>query len=156
MTVELLQRLSLAAYLAGGVFLGTAVLLFFLFHVPQIIGDLSGTSARRAIASIEQQNSSGSSPKSRRRRGGGETHAAGRFRPGRQRLPQNHGKQTAAVRESGAAPETTALGQNSGTLETTALGQNSGMAETTLLGHAAPHITVDVDFEFSESAETID
>ena len=49
MTVELLQRLSLAAYLAGGVFLGTAVLLFFLFHVPQIIGDLSGTRDRKSV-----------------------------------------------------------------------------------------------------------
>lgn len=42
MTVELLQTLSMAAYIAAGVLLLTAVALFFLLDVPKLYGDVSG------------------------------------------------------------------------------------------------------------------
>lgn len=155
MTVELLQNLSLAAYLAGGVFLGIAVLLFFVFHVPQIVGDLSGTTARRAIESIEQQNSDGNGRKSRRPRRERESFSTERFRTGRLQ-PQ---KQASAD----TAPETTVLAQSVMTPETTVLAQNVVTSETAMHAQYVPepvipaqNMTVDVEFGFAESAETID
>jgi hypothetical protein len=56
MSVELLNTLSLAAYIAAGVLFLVAVLLFFLFNVPKLIGDISGFTAKKAIEAIRQQN----------------------------------------------------------------------------------------------------
>lgn len=58
MTVELLQTLSIAAYIAAGVFLLTAIALFFLLDVPKLYGDVSGRTAKKAIEAIRQQNES--------------------------------------------------------------------------------------------------
>lgn len=56
MTVELLQTLSLVAYLVAVAFLIVAVALFFLLDVPKLYGEVSGLTARRAIEAIRQQN----------------------------------------------------------------------------------------------------
>lgn len=142
MTVELLQNLSLAAYLAAGVFLGIAVLLFFVFHVPQLIGDLSGATARRAIESIERQSSSETGRKGRRNRSGREMFSTERFRTGR--LEQKSADETTVLTSDGAS-ETTLLTPD-------------GASETTVLASdgASQKISVDVEFGFSESVETID
>ncbi len=170
MTVELLQNLSLAAYLAGGVFLGIAVLLFFVFHVPQIVGDLSGTTARRAIESIEQQNSDGNGRKSRRARRERESFSTERFRTGHLR-PQKQtsaadadtAPETTVLAQGAVTPETTVLAQSVITPETTVLAQNAVTSETTVHTQYVPepvipaqNMTVDVEFGFAESAETID
>lgn len=56
MSVELLQTLSLVVLIVAGVFLILAIALFFLLDVPQIIGDLTGRNAKKAIEQIRQQN----------------------------------------------------------------------------------------------------
>lgn len=56
MSVELLNTLSLAAYIAAGVLFLVAVALFFLLNVPRLIGDISGSTAKKAIEAIRQQN----------------------------------------------------------------------------------------------------
>ena len=56
MSVELLNTLSLAAYIAAGVVFLVAVALFFLMNVPKLIGDISGSTAKKAIEAIRQQN----------------------------------------------------------------------------------------------------
>lgn len=56
MSVELLQTLSLVAFILGGVLFLVAVALFFLFNVPQLYGEVSGATARKAIENIRQQN----------------------------------------------------------------------------------------------------
>ncbi len=56
MTVELLQNLSLVAYIVAGALLIVAIILFFALNVPLLIGDLSGANARKAIENIRQQN----------------------------------------------------------------------------------------------------
>lgn len=56
MTVELLQTLSLAAYIAAGIMLLVSVALFFLLDVPKLYGDISGRTAKKAIEAIRQQN----------------------------------------------------------------------------------------------------
>lgn len=56
MSVELLQTLSIASFIAAGVFFLGAVILFFVLDVPKLIGDISGATARNAIEAIRQQN----------------------------------------------------------------------------------------------------
>lgn len=56
MSVQLLQTLSLVAFILAGVMFLVAVALFFLFNVPKLYGEVSGATARKAIESIRQQN----------------------------------------------------------------------------------------------------
>ncbi len=56
MSVELLQTLSLGAYILAGVFLAVAIALFFLLDVPKLVGFLTGSAARKGIEIIRQQN----------------------------------------------------------------------------------------------------
>lgn len=57
MTVEeLMQTLSLIFFILAGVFLLISIALFFLFDIHRVIGDISGSTARKAIENIRQQN----------------------------------------------------------------------------------------------------
>lgn len=56
MSIELLQTLSLASFIAAGVFLAAAIIIFFTLRIPGVIGDVSGATARKAIEDIRQQN----------------------------------------------------------------------------------------------------
>lgn len=56
MSVEQLQMLSVAGYIASGGFLAITVLLFFIFKIPRLIEDMTGVTARRAIEDIRRQN----------------------------------------------------------------------------------------------------
>lgn len=56
MSVELLQTLSLGGFVASGAFLILTVVIFFTLRIPEVIGDLSGATARKAIEDIRQQN----------------------------------------------------------------------------------------------------
>ena len=58
MTVELLKNLSLISYILSAIFLIVSVVLFFVFDIRKIIGDLSGANARKAIENIQKQNES--------------------------------------------------------------------------------------------------
>ena len=56
MTVELLKTLSLVSFILAGVLFLVAVALFFLLGVPRLVGDITGSTARKAIENIRQQN----------------------------------------------------------------------------------------------------
>ena len=56
MSVELLQTLSLTSYIIAGVLLLMSVALFFLLDIRKVIGDVTGSTARKAINSIREQN----------------------------------------------------------------------------------------------------
>lgn len=56
MTVELLQTLSLVAYIVAAILFLVGVALFFLLDVPKLYGDVSGRTAKKAIEAIRQQN----------------------------------------------------------------------------------------------------
>ncbi len=56
MSIELLQMISVGAMVLAGIWLIVAVILFVLFDIRTMIGDLSGANERRAIAEIKRQN----------------------------------------------------------------------------------------------------
>lgn len=56
MTVEMLQTLSLVGYILSGVSFAAVVALFFLLKIPQVIGEISGSTAKKAIERIRLQN----------------------------------------------------------------------------------------------------
>lgn len=56
MTVEMLQTLSLVGYILSGLSFAAAITLFFLLKIPQVIGEISGSTAKKAIERIRQQN----------------------------------------------------------------------------------------------------
>ena len=56
MTVELLQTLSMSAFIAAAVFFLLAVAMFFLFNIPKVVGEVTGSTARKAIEEIREQN----------------------------------------------------------------------------------------------------
>lgn len=58
MTIELLQTMSTAAFVASGVLLLITIALFFLLDVPKLFSDVSGRTAKKAIEAIRQQNES--------------------------------------------------------------------------------------------------
>lgn len=60
MTVELLETISMAFYMAGILFTAAAGALFWKLRIPDVVGELSGRKARRGIESIRQQNLKGS------------------------------------------------------------------------------------------------
>ena len=56
MTAGTYTLLSYIAYGAAGLMVALAVLFFFLFKIPEVIGDLSGRTARKNIAKIRSAN----------------------------------------------------------------------------------------------------
>ena len=56
MTNGIYPLLYIGGAIAAGVMLIVSVLLFFLLHIPAVIGDLSGRTARKAIEDIRNQN----------------------------------------------------------------------------------------------------
>lgn len=56
MTVELMQTLSMVSFILAGVLFLVAAALFFLLDIRRVIGDVSGSTARKAIENIRQQN----------------------------------------------------------------------------------------------------
>ncbi len=56
MSIEMLQNISLSAFVVSGILLVIAIVLFFTLGIPQVIGDLSGATARKAIEDIRLQS----------------------------------------------------------------------------------------------------
>ena len=56
MSVELMQTLSIISFLVAGVLLLLSIALFFLLNIKKVVGDLSGSNAKKAIDKIRQQN----------------------------------------------------------------------------------------------------
>lgn len=56
MTYDIYRLIFEIAAIAAGIMLVTAVLLFILLRIPAVIGDLTGSTARKAIEDIRSQN----------------------------------------------------------------------------------------------------
>ncbi len=57
MSVEMMQRLSLIFFIASGVMLITAVILFFALKVPKLFRELTGIAANQGIKNIDFKHS---------------------------------------------------------------------------------------------------
>ena len=126
MSVELLQTLSLTSYIIAGVLLLMSVALFFLLDIRKVIGDVTGSTARKAINSIREQN---------------EASGNKAYKPS----PVNaaRGKLTDKITPSGRLePQTAGLGGSPGTekFDTTELMPTA--EETTVLNNAGNETTV--------------
>lgn len=58
MTYEIYRYIFIGAAILCGIMLIVSVLLFILLRIPRVIGDLTGATARKAIANIRNQNES--------------------------------------------------------------------------------------------------
>lgn len=172
MSVELLQTLSLVGYIVSAVLLVLTVILFFVLKVPQLIGYLSGATARKAIEDIRQQsekNASAYAPSRNASRGrltdkispsGRLMHNTGTLgmtvvteKIGTQNLQPLPGNETMLLSSEGGA-ETTLLASE-GSAETTLLSVETGHTEL-LQPKVLPTLKIEVDIGFGESSEIIE
>ena len=58
MTYEIYRYIFFGGAALAGIMLIIAVLLFIFLHIPTVIGDLTGSNARKAIEEIRKQNAS--------------------------------------------------------------------------------------------------
>lgn len=65
MTYETYRSIFMGGAICSLVFLLLSVALFFLLQIPRVIGNLSGSTARKAIAGIRQQNEQTQDPVAR-------------------------------------------------------------------------------------------
>lgn len=56
MTYEVYRYIFIGGAALAGIMLLVSLLLFFLLHIPAVIGDLTGATARKAIENIRSQN----------------------------------------------------------------------------------------------------
>lgn len=56
MTYEVYRYIFIGAAILCGIMAATSVFLFFFLKIPKVIGDLTGSTARKAIEEIRQQN----------------------------------------------------------------------------------------------------
>ena len=167
MTVELLQTLSLASYIAAGFLFLVAVLLFFLLDILKVYGDISGRTAKKAIEAIRQQNESTgnkaykpSAVNAKRGKLTDKITPSGRLKERTAGLPISVG--TEKISTSILMPQT-----NEPTNETTVLKDDSiaETGETTLLVDGEPQVIrdaenskfrVDVELSFTGSSDIIE
>ena len=128
MSYDTYRLIFIGAAIACGVMFLVSVTLFFVFKIPNIIGNLTGRNAKKAIEDIKRQNESYAySDKANALNG--KKKITEKISTARL---DNIGETT--VLGYNGEDETTILG-NSGTDETTVLG-NNGTDETTVLGYS--------------------
>lgn len=128
MSYDTYRLIFIGAAIACGVMSLVSVTLFFVFKIPNIIGNLTGRNAKKAIEDIKRQNESYAySDKANALNG--KKKITEKISTARL---DNMGETT--VLGYNGEDETTVLG-NSGTDETTVLG-NNGTDETTVLGYS--------------------
>lgn len=53
---EILHTLSIISFVLAVLFVVIAIIFWFVFKIPNVIGDLSGHNARKSIAQMRQNN----------------------------------------------------------------------------------------------------
>lgn len=98
---ETLSVISLISFLAAGVFAILAVVLWFVFHIPTVAGELSGRTAKKSIERTRRNNEEAS----KNSRGAGPVKGKGSPADGRQngeRRTEGDGVETVVLAESAA------------------------------------------------------
>lgn len=121
MTYEVLRYIFIGAAVLSGVMLIVSVLLFIFLKIPRVIGDLTGSTARKAIENIRNQNESS----------GDKIYKSSA-------VNRERGKLTDKISASGniSHRETNPLGGAMATtkIDTQVLSENTETNETTVLG----------------------
>lgn len=60
MTVETLNLISMASFIASGLVFLVSVALFFLLDIPKVVGELTGRTAKKSIQKIQEHNKNNS------------------------------------------------------------------------------------------------
>lgn len=165
MSVELLQNLSISCFTLAGILLIISVILFFALDVRKLIGDITGSNARKAIETIRQQNEeSGNkaykpSPVNRARgRVTDKITLSGRIEKTVENMTGAVGTEELVMREPEYTSEETSVltGMSQVGEETTLLTSEMGyFGETTLLQEENT-FSLDVDMNFIGSTELIE
>ena len=167
MSYDTYRLIFIGAAIACGVMFLVSVTLFFVFKIPNIIGNLTGRNAKKAIEDIKRQNESYAySDKANALNGKkkitekistarldniGETTVLGYNGEDETTVLGNSGEDETTVLGNNGTDETTVLGYsgedeitvlgNNGTDETTVLG-NNGEDKTTILGNNGEDETI--------------
>ena len=132
MTVEMLNTLSFASFIASGVMFLTAVALFFLLDIPKVVGEVSGKTAKKSIQQIQKHNEGDSERVLHSSQNSNVTRPgkSGRMGVGTEKIKTGSSNETTLLASNQADPpaanETTVLISN----ETTLLTDNSYVAES--------------------------
>lgn len=154
MSVELLQTLSKVFFAVSGVLLVAAVALFFLLEIRKVIGDVSGSTAKKAIENIRQQNE----------QTGNKAYKPSPVNKSRGKVTDkisNSGRMvahSAGLEVSVGTSELDDLALSVPASETTVLSENlpEAASETTVLNQPAPTaFSIDFEIGFCQSAEII-
>ena len=148
MTYDTYNLIFIIGAILAGVMLVTALVLFFVLKIPRVIGDLSGSTARKAIADIRSQNTATgvkvhktSAVNKERGRITDKITGSGKLQPkydpgnaAAMNTEKLHSRKLAKEAAASASNETVVLEQPAA--ETTVLQQTA--PETTVLGTAGP------------------
>jgi len=160
MSVELLQNLSMIFYIAAAVLLLVAVALFFLLDIKRVVGDVSGSTARKAIETIRQQNEES----------GNKAYRSSPFNVARGKITDKISPSGRLARHSGTLEVSVGTSELASDIEnpseagqsvqeTTVLNESGNLepsSDTTILSYKNPgEFTVDYEIEFCESSEII-
>ena len=130
MSYEIYHWIFIGAMIMAGLMLALTVFLFFYFQIPRVIGDLTGSNARKAIEDIRQQNT----------KTGVKVHKTSQ-------VNRERGKVTAKMTAAGKVVEQHSGGvsaMKTGKISTQKLSQEAAQpaAETTILDQPAAETTV--------------
>jgi hypothetical protein len=56
MTYEVYQYLAIGAAVSAGIMFAVSILLFFILRIPKVVGDVTGSTARKAVKAIREGN----------------------------------------------------------------------------------------------------
>ena len=104
---EILSTVSLVSFVLAGICLGLAVIFWFRFRIPTVIGDLSGRTARKSIAEMRERNE----------KSGGKSYRPSAVNVDRGKLTETMPGRTADVTEEIKAPPGEAGQPETGVLE---------------------------------------
>lgn len=142
MTYEILRYIFIGAAVLSGIMLIVSVLLFILFKIPRVIGDLTGATAKKAIENIRNQNESS----------GDKIYKSSQ-------VNRERGKLTDKISASGniARQETNPLGGAMATtkIATQGLSPDASSNETTVLDSVSPNETTVLDNGTTVLNETV-
>lgn len=166
MTYEIYRYIFIGASIAAGVMLAVTLILFFVLKIPRVIGDLSGRTARKAIADIRNHNMSANTDNIGSGKLTDKITASGRLM---ERRDSSGNKYTDKISTEKLIEQNKLSGSNETTLlnngnETTVLDSYSS-GQTVILNsdtagfkdiQSAGYVNVESDITFIHSAEIID